>query len=391
MEMLLYVEMNIFSLVVLTLIFFNIYHRNRSEMYLFEQKLYLGMLGINALILIMDTGMWALDGRDGFWFRELYIVITAIYYMFNPIICMLWAFYVDYLIYRDEMRLRKITIPLLIPAIMNTILSIISMIEPIMFTIDENNIYHRGRFFYIMAITSYVYLIHSLCLLISKRHTLRKSDFLSILGFFIPPFVGGILQSIFYGLSLIWVSVTISLLIIFINLQNDQLYTDYLTGLFNRRQLDNYLSQRIKNGEKYSSKKRIMAGIMIDIDAFKSINDVYGHAVGDQALISTANIFKKTFKKLDFVSRYGGDEFVIIMEMNNKADVTAAIEKLNKNVDRYNAQKLAPYTIQLSIGYDYYDFDSEVTEEEFLKHIDTIMYNEKSKKQASQNKGISQC
>lgn len=113
MQVYLYVEINIFALIILALIFLNI-HR-KTEKYLMEQKLYVVLLGINALILIADTFTWVFDGKNTTTQRIILILVTTIYYILNPIICMSWSIYVDFLINHNENRIKKLFIPMLIP------------------------------------------------------------------------------------------------------------------------------------------------------------------------------------------------------------------------------------------------------------------------------------
>jgi diguanylate cyclase (GGDEF)-like protein len=140
------------------------------------------------------------------------------------------------------------------------------------------------------------------------------------------------LQTLYFGTTVLWVSVAISLLIVYINIQTNQLYTDHLTGLNNRRQLDNYLADQIRK----KAKNGLLAGIMIDIDSFKEINDFYGHAVGDQALEKMGGILKDCFRKDDFIARYGGDEFVVFFEVDEIKDMENAVQRIRKNVEECN-------------------------------------------------------
>lgn len=325
----------------------------------------------DALLLILDMAMWLLDGRPGSLVRAVYITVTAFYYVFNPLICMIWYFYVDYQIYRSKRHLKRILFPMIIPVCINLVLSILSIFQEYMFFFDESNIYHRGPLFLIMALISLFYLAASMILITIKKDKIPKHDFMPLLIFAIPPLIGGIIQTIFYGIALVWVCATLSALIIFINIQNDQLYTDYLTGLFNRRQLDNYLKQKCQNTEP-----GMLAGIMIDINSFKEINDLYGHDIGDQALCDTAEILKKTFREKDFVARYGGDEFVVLMTIRDKTKLLHAVNQLKRNVEIFNEQGKAPYQIGLSLGYDFLP-DTETSPTDFLKHIDKLMYQNK--------------
>lgn len=375
MQTMLYLELNGFALAVLFLIFLNV--RHQKEKYLLEQKLFLALLLSNALILLLDSAMWLLDGKTGFFVREIYLLVTVVYYSLNPIISMIWSLYVDYLICRDEIRLRRMFAWMMVPVCVNAVLSFMSVLGNCLFYIDGNNVYHRGKLFYIMAAISYLYLIYTLLFIIAKQKQIKdkKKGYhaIPILAFAVPPFIGGILQTLFYGVSLIWVSMTISVFIIFINFQNYQLYTDHLTGLFNRRQLDNYLQERLQS----SSGGNLIGGIMIDLDSFKEINDLYGHNAGDQALEYSARIFRNTFRRNDFIARYGGDEFIIIMELEDSGDLMRAIERLKENIRQFNLRAIVPYRIGLSMGYDLFDCRSGKSVNDFLKHIDGLMYRDK--------------
>lgn len=340
---------------------------------LIDQKLFLLLIYAEALILVLDSLMWILDGKTGVLLRELNIFVTVVYYVLNPTICMIWYLYVDFQIYKDKRHLKKVLLPIVLPVVINLVLTVASIYNHAMFEIGPDNIYHRGRLFMIMAACAFFYLLFTWIMTIIKRKSIPKQDFLPISIFMLPVIVGGLIQTLFYGVSLIWVCATISILIIFINIQNAKLYTDHLTGLFNRRQLDRYLQNKVQNIDR-----GWLAGLMIDIDSFKSINDKYGHSAGDQALIDTSEILKKTFRKNDFISRYGGDEFVVIMSIQKKADLQKAIDRLNVNVALFNAQKVSPYSISLSIGYDCFLDDADQNTKAFLEHLDTLMYREKN-------------
>ena len=116
---------------------------------------------------------------------------------------------------------------------------------------------------------------------------------------------------------------------------------------------------------------------MIDIDSFKAINDLYGHKCGDEALKHLADILRKTFRKKDFIARYGGDEFVVFMQIEQKSELDDAVKRLSEKLKNFNEKKLFPFEISLSIGFDTYSADKM---EDFLKHIDDLMYKHKQTK-----------
>lgn len=355
-----------FSLFILIILYLNV---SRShDLYLFEQKLFVGIIFLDVTILLFDIAMWLLDGKAGY--QSIYMIVTVCYFILNPVICFVWYFYADYQIYESKKRLKKLFIPMLAPVFINVLLSILSIFNGALFYIDENNIYHRGHLFFIMAVICFAFLFYTEILIIFNRKRIPKKDFRPLLSFAVPPIIGGVLQTMFYGISLLWPCVTLSILIIFINLQNDQIHKDYLTGLFNRRELDRYLQYTAQ-----SLGNRLLFGIMIDVDSFKKINDIYGHGAGDQALQHVASILKITFRKSDFIARYGGDEFVVLAIHQQKESLSNDLERLYENVEVFNAQRNVPYEVSLSIGHDCYQ--SEKSPMQFMEHLDELMYRDK--------------
>lgn len=149
------------------------------------------------------------------------------------------------------------------------------------------------------------------------------------------------------------------------------------TGVYNRMQFDRYFKNKIHNCTAGSS----FSGILIDIDSFKLINDIYGHTTGDEALEITAELLTKSLRnKDDFLARYGGDEFIAILNIREFSHLRKIVERIHESVNIYNMTSNKPYKLSLSLGYDVYDSDSGVTGEQFIKHIDMLMYESKKLK-----------
>jgi len=374
MQTILYLEVNVFAIIVSIFIFSNVYHK--GELHVIDQKLFLLLVVSNIFILILDSIMWVIDGKSGELFRIINQIISFVYYSMNPVVCFLWALYAYYKIFKDRVSLNKIVILFCFPLVLHTVLAFLSMFFNIMFYIDLNNIYHRGQYFWIMPIISYSMLVYTLIVVIIKRKYIQKENFLSFYAYSIIPVIGSLIQSFWYGLSTTWIAVTLSILIVFINIQNDQLYLDHLTNVFNRRHLDLYLHQLIESNRK----KENVIGIMMDIDNFKKINDIYGHHIGDEALINTSYILKKTFKKNDFIARYGGDEFVVILVLDNISSIGIILKELYSNFEAFNKNKSAVYNLEISIGYDVFKPDIHMNADDFITHIDKLMYDDKKTK-----------
>jgi GGDEF domain-containing protein len=129
------------------------------------------------------------------------------------------------------------------------------------------------------------YLVFSTVFVLREyRHPSRgreKDEYWTLLIFPIFIAAGNILQMSFYGLSIVWLCAAISVLILFIDMQNDQLSQDKLTGVYNRGLIN---AQLIWEVEHLHSSNDLLMAAMFDIDHFKSINDRYGHLSGDEAL-----------------------------------------------------------------------------------------------------------
>jgi diguanylate cyclase (GGDEF)-like protein len=218
-----------------------------------------------------------------------------------------------------------------------------------------------------------------------KRKMLSKSEFITLLSFAFPALLGGMIRSLFFGVSILWKSVSVSILIIFIKLQNFDMYMDHLTGLWNRRKLQQFFD----NFSHDTFKNQMMGGIMIDVDHFKMINHRHGHIVGDKVLSEVAQILKQTFNKEDFVCRYGGDEFVVILYIKNQNDLESCIVRLKKNLDKFNVMSQHPFDVNLSVGYDIVNLSLQTQSEIYLSSLDKKMYENKLRhRQSAQDHSV---
>ena len=307
-----YIENNLIGLIILAVIFINM--KSKRKRIKCDEKLFLVLIASNSVIMVLNILINIMDGHRGFILRELNIFLTTIYFILNAVPYLTWSLYADFYIHRDVKRIKGMLPFLSVPAIVSAVLSIASIFNGAIFFIDKNNVYNRGNLFEINAIMYYSYFIYTYIQIIANRKNVRKKDYYSLLIFAVPPAIAGLMQIFSFGGSYIWLGVSISALIIFINIQNNEINRDYLTGLYNRRQLDKYLKSIIR--ERRQSESILL--IMMDINDFKKINDRYGHIEGDRALKRVSDILMDSFRREDFISRYAGDEFVAILKLENK-------------------------------------------------------------------------
>nr|WP_300091393.1 GGDEF domain-containing protein [Sedimentibacter sp.] len=156
---------------------------------------------------------------------------------------------------------------------------------------------------------------------------------------------------------------------------NKKLVVDELTGTYNRRFINERLPADMFFAEVNKTKLSL---IMMDVDNFKQINDSYSHMAGDLILKQVSEIMISSVrKKIDWVARFGGDEFLICLNGANEAAAARIAEAIRQSVEKtaveYNGNKIKT---SLSIGI--YTLDKEdITAEELLRRVDMNMYEAK--------------
>jgi len=191
-----------------------------------------------------------------------------------------------------------------------------------------------------------------------------------VLHFIIPILIGIVVQTVFYGVSTIPPFVAVSVCCMINSLQNECVYRDSLTGLYNRTYLD-YL--KWESGKKKSG---VMTAIMIDLNDFKSINDEFGHSVGDEALIDIATILRTEIGDFGSVIRYAGDEFVVLINTDKEDQVHQYLDGIKDRTDRFNIEASRKYKLSFAVGYWNVDLKNN-TIDELLGEVDHRMYQDK--------------
>lgn len=374
----LYAEINIVGVALLLLLLYSVNQIGFKDMPT-DQLIFNGIMFLNLLIFVFDTGMWLFNGDPRPAFRIVNYVSTTLYYLLNPLICFLWLMYTDFKIYESKLDLLKRTRFYVIPVVISSIMSLASPFTNWFFVIDEKNIYMRGPLFLIMVFTAFFYLALSCAISIFDFHKNKwetsKSLILHLLVFPILIISVATIQTMFFGVSIIWICAMLACASIYINIQNVEISTDHLTGLYNRRRLNQHLQRRIK--AKHQG--RILFAIMIDLDEFKSINDNQGHLVGDSALVQTAELLRQSSNNSDdFIARVGGDEFIIVGERAEIVEIEQLIEMIYSHARDYSQSN---YNLLLSMGYSVFNKDDTI--DSFLAAADKQMYHSKqSRKQA---------
>lgn len=279
----------------------------------------------------------------------LYIV-NYVYFVLQPLPVCIGMMYFFSLFSEKRFSMRYYFI-LLLPFIAGCIVMIYSLFTDFVFYIDDNNMYNRGPGVLVYSFANYFYIIPALYVLIKHRDKVKRQILLVIIIYTLIPLVGSLAQLLNYGIITAWPAFTIALLLGFIFLERRKTERDYLTGLLNRQSFDVKAYSRIEQYDKKGS----FALIVIDLNKFKFINDEFGHAEGDNVLQDAALILAHSISTSDIIARYGGDEFVILLETANAETVEKIIERIHHNFALWNIKKNLPFSLSLSAGYAIYD------------------------------------
>lgn len=367
-----------FSLAILVIIFFQALYN--PEKNLMQQKLFMLMLLVTLLMLVMDM-LSRFDGNHGKLYPLANQAGNFFIFLLSPVLPSLWLLYAYSQLSPTGCKNQRWLY--LLPAVtcINAVLLVLSQFFGWYYVIGPDNIYHRGPLYMIPVAFTALLTASAYILVIANRSKIKRKHFISLVLFPAPPIICIFLQVAFYGISFVLNGAVLSILIAFISIQNERMNTDYLTGAYNRHGLEAYLRQKINT----CTENRTFSIVLLDLDNFKAINDSLGHSKGDHVLKSAVKLLKGGLKSNDFVARFGGDEFCIVLNISKADELDAAVNKIQECIESYNRTYTEPFTLSASIGHAVYDYHAHMSVEEFQKQVDTLMYENKRAKEAQRD------
>lgn len=147
--------------------------------------------------------------------------------------------------------------------------------------------------------------------------------------------------------------------------------TDRLTGLYNRLKLDEVLEHEISKSKRYGT---ALSLIILDIDHFKSVNDIYGHQIGDMVLKEVANTLLSCERESDTIGRWGGEEFLIVLPNTNLTGAMITAEKIRTAIENHPFSVVGKKTASFGVS----EFLVEENEDSFIERADQALYRAKS-------------
>ena len=371
-----YTEANVVSILIFAIMLIHcILGVDRQE----KQLKYNTVLGSFILYFAVDI-FWAavIDGVIP-QTRTVFVVCCFLVFLSMSLISYCWL---EYVMALEQVRHRnrfKNKIAVVFPFVVITVaLIVIYIISP--YTLIDENLVIQPLYNVFLIVIPCIYnvsvLIYSIRRMINEPNPDEKHKHLYIGLFPFMVVIGGIIQlALLPNTPIFCFSCVILMLIFYIISMDKRISQDPLTQLNNRGQLMRYVSL---NGN-LNYEDRLTYVVMIDINDFKNINDTFGHAEGDNALIIVAKSLREASKEYDmpsFIGRYGGDEFIIILHPYNEEEIPPIIRELREHIEkRCKAEKL-PYSIAIAAGYDEFVHDAD-TIQRCIQRADKKLYIDK--------------
>lgn len=333
-----------------------------------ENKSLLAMLVLTLVTCFIDPLVFTADSKEGSLAWAVIFFGNTLLFLANMYIGFCWVYFLGKYLNGGISKAHFRT--MLAILFVGTALVVANFPFRFIFDVSAENTYSRQAGYWIYIIITHFFMLDSLVLYCKSKSKGGILKFFPVWVYFFPILAGTLAQTLFYGISTISAGLAVSMAGIFSSLQNEVIFRDRLTSIYNRAYLDHLM-------EKCSHQKNAaVTGMMLDLNSFKKINDNFGHSVGDDALISVAKILRNSVNDLGTVIRYAGDEFIILLNTQNDILINKCIETIQSNLSKFNATSKKPYKLSISIGASKLDLQNHSVDE-FINAIDGNMYENK--------------
>lgn len=303
--------------------------------------------------------------------REIVLALNTINLIFRMITTSLLTFFkykLDGYSFAKS-RLREYLI-IAIPVYVGTAFLIANIFTGIVFTVNSKGIYTNSNGTFIINGIMILYFFATIVISTLQKNIVGKQPFVPMYIIAIPVIIGIILREVLLPqVSIGILGASVSLLIFVLSMSNAGVLYDPLTRVFNKEYFSYLMDWGVKN--KYAR----VAGIMIDINDLKKINDQYGHSAGDDVILRTTELIKEMRLKDSALIRYGGDEFILLVQISDVEMIRDIMLNIKEKLMSHKVNKDTPYKLSLSMGMTVYIPGENINS--FIRRMDEQMYFEK--------------
>lgn len=371
-QVILYSEVDILCILILSMLCIKM----KGSMFLQSQRYLFRLVSMAVVSLAGLDLLWVLGSGGLLVFSPAHLrALNVLYYFAAGLASYLWFLYSENVQESPVTRSNRGMLLAALPLLAFCALVFASPETGWIFFVDSAGGYHRGKLYFVAFLVTFGYLFATAVqALWRSMHTAsyrERSRYLTLVRFILPPVITGAIQLFLPRLPVICIGATVSMLNVYISLQEQLISVDPLTKLNNRNQLRQYLYSRMNRPGK-----RPLYLLMMDGDNFKQINDTYGHIEGDHALQEIAQaLIRACTGRHDFIARYGGDEFIILHETEYPESVNELCRRIHGEMARANTG----YPLSVSIGCARYTPDMK-TAQQFIERADAELYRVKQEK-----------
>ena len=335
-----------------------------------ESQILFALISVSIINCAVDLIVSFCDGKAEPVYRNISFIGNTYLYLYYLLVGIGIIFLTVRHIDKTIPRFQSIFFGLLVS--IEVILLIANFFTPVVFWLDADNIYHRGVYYIVFIVGGFMLILYGYAFYFIAKIKTPSLRYFPVWQFLFPILLGLVIQVKIYGISLQPISFAIAFTGLVICLQNECIYIDKLTGVYNRYELD-----KVAKSAGRRRKERI-AALMLDMNDFKSINDNYSHEEGDRALVAFADILVRIVRSEGIVIRFAGDEFVIIIRKFKGNDVESKKQKILDALEEYNKVSGKPYKLSAAVGGAVFEC-SDDNMSDLVAKIDDLMYKDKEK------------
>ncbi|MEG2323333.1 MAG: bifunctional diguanylate cyclase/phosphodiesterase [Anaerovoracaceae bacterium] len=349
------------SFVVLIIIW--TYSRKSQALPTLRNKLFQGCFLIAFCSIstnILSTFMLSYETIFPLWLTQF---VTLIYFVFTPLMSSVYFAYSASIIYISSPKLKRMLKLCTIPAILYTLFVLTNPISNVLFDLNSQTGYSRGSLINLTYVIFYAYCFASFVMLLLNRKRVESEIYKILTAFPIIAIFVITIQQFFPTLILSGSAATLSLLIIYLHLQNKELILDTLTGIPTRWELVNVLRFLIK-----SSRTSSFVLVNVSLRDFKQINTKYGSVIGDDFLKNICS-YLSSISSFGSLYRFNGDEFALLIDGKNKDLIEGFLHKVKERMS--TPWQIGDYrcTIFIAVGVAMYP-DSGTTPEQLVTALE---------------------
>ena len=357
--------LNIYSLILLLILLFTMIFKR--ETYRYSSRLLQAVIIATSALLLIEILSWTFDGIDTPVAKTFNYIFNYLFFIAGGFNVGLFASYADYLVTKDKKRLKRRFYYQHV-FLLFIVMAIINIFTPIVFSISPENVYQREPWMTLAFIAVFAVILHILGITFYNRKKTTKEVFFSIYVFSLIPVIGAVLQMFIFGLLIMWAFVGLSVVIAYIFTETINSSKDYLSKLYTRAITEEYINRLLEQNNTFCV-------LMFDMDQLKQINDTYGHKEGDNAIVAFSQGLKKSFPKQALISRYGGDEFLVVL----KQDCIKMKESSLQALEEFTAQfEETNHPLRFSVGDAKRLKNDSKTMDDLLVEADKALYQNKT-------------